>query len=216
MSLSIPYESVNDANMRLGNTIVLYDGKPVYVREVGAIGEGEGKNGDIFRVYVKELPLTAEDRGNYDRKFISSKKFDLAPFPMGFMNHNGKAIYLSRAPKKQQRQGLSEGTLSSYTLGDTTGSRAVRFNDLLRMTEFTDCISNKYPNVREATRLVEAGADSVAFSRVFAIARDASLPELIYLYHKKDKVGFIMDGNLKLSARGRCLRESLNEAGVRC
>jgi hypothetical protein len=216
MSLSIQYESVNDANMRLGNTIVLYDGKPVYIREVGALGEGEGANGDIYRVYIKNLPISPTDRGAYERKFISSKKFDLAPFPMGFMNLNEHAVYLSRAPKKQQKQGLSEGTLSAVTVGDPLGQQRIRFADLLNKKEFADCISGNYPNVREATRLIEAGAQSVAFSRCFAMARDTALPELIYLYHKKDKVGFIMDGAFKLSAKGRCLRESLQEVGVRC
>lgn len=215
MSLSIQYESVNDANMRLSGTIVLYDGKPVFIREVGAIGEGEGKNGDIYRVYINELPIK---RGaQTERKFISSKKFDLAPFPMGFMNTEaGKAVYLSRAPRRQQKQGLSEATLSQYAVGDLTGARVVRFADLTNSQPFVDCINGKYPSVAEATQLVKDGADSVAFSRCFAIARDSSLPELIYLYHKKDKVGFIMDGKLKLSAKGRCLRESLNEVGVRC
>ena len=218
MSLSIQYESVNDANMRLSGTIVLYDGKPVYIREVGALAEGEGKNGDIYRVYIKELPIKPNDRGAYERKFISSKKFDLAPFPMGFMNTaSGKAVYLSRAPRRQQKQGLSEATLSQYVVGDLSGQgRLVRFADLTSSQQFVDCINGKYPSVAEATKMVAEGADSVAFSRVFAIARDKSLPELIYLYHKKDKVGFIMDGKLKLSAKGRCLRESLNEVGVRC
>jgi hypothetical protein len=203
--------------MRLSGTVVLYDGKPVYIREVGALRDAaEGKNGDIYRVYIKELPIKSGDDRDYERKFISSKKFDLAPFPMGFMNHEGKAVYLSRAPRRQQKQGLSEQTLSCYNVGEAAAGNVLRFANLTSNQAFVDCVMNKYPTVQEATRMVEQGADSAAFSRCFAIARDKSLPELIYLYHKNDKVGFIMDGTLKLSAKGRCLRESLNEVGVRC
>jgi hypothetical protein len=106
LSLSIAYENVHDASARLQSSVVLYDGEPVYITNVREAGVGDPK-GDIFRVYASPLPYRAnlaEAEGM--RKFISSKKFDLAPFPMGFMNWNRRVFYLSRLPRKQNKQGL--------------------------------------------------------------------------------------------------------------
>jgi hypothetical protein len=220
MSLSIAYENVNDAQMRLVGTVVLYDGEPVYITDIRQKGEGDPK-GDIFRVYAEPLPYKGRGQSEQMRKFISSKKFDMAPFPMGFMNRGGEATYLHRSAKKQQKQGLSNATLSVINLSAiqtlVKGGGAVRFEHLITYQEFLDCIKGKYPSIKEATELVSSGkAESVAFSRAFALCRDPSLEGLIYLFHKQDKVGFIMDGKLKLNKAARCLKESLQEVGIQC
>jgi hypothetical protein len=216
MSLSIQYENVHDAQMRLQNTVILYDGEPVWISEVGQVGAGDPK-GDIFRVYIRPLPINGKEA---ERKFISSKKFDLAPFPMGFMNKNGNVYYCSRLPRRQQRQGLSNQTFACSLIDGSSVERPRREFNLENLVSdqcFLDCIKGKYPNVAEATRQIEEGnIQGVAFHRCFAIIRDAELSELIYLYHKREKVGFIMNGQLKLSKKGNCLKEALNEVGVRC
>jgi hypothetical protein len=216
MSLSVPYENLGDAQMRLQGTIVLYDGEPVYITDVREVGPGDPK-GDIFRVYASPLPYDPGIRRAEEmRKFISSKKFDLAPFPMGFMNFQGNVFYCTRLARRQQRQGLSAGTLSALPVGNPTVG-AHRFETLISVPEFLDCIKGRYPTVAEATRQIEeAGATGIAFSRSFCLVKDNDIPELIYLFHKKEKVGFIMEGRLMLSKKGKCLKESLNEVGVKC
>jgi hypothetical protein len=97
--------------------------------------------------------------------------------------------------------------------------RAKPLNLVLLITrqEFVDCIKGKYPNLEEATeKLKSRDTFSVAFNRVFALVKDSSLEDLIYLYHKQDKVGFIMNGELSLAKKARCLKESLREAGIKC
>jgi hypothetical protein len=150
------------------------------------------------------------------RKFISSKKFDMAPFPMGFMNLEGLAYYCSRLPRRQQRQGLSDGTFQAVAVGHE-GMGGHRLSDVIYFKEFVDCIKGNYPSFDQARRMLERGeATSVGFTRTFALIADESMPELVYLYHKKDKVGFIMGDVLKLSKEGKCLAEALKEANVRC
>lgn len=218
MSLSIPYENVGDAQMRLQGSVVLYDGEPVYIREVTQVGAGDPK-GDVFRVYAEPLPLTSRERNREDefRKFISSKKFDMAPFPMGFMNWNGDAVYIHRRARRQQRQGFSEGTFGADFVSQNPNGTGINFGTCVKSKEFVDCIKGKYPSVSDATKIImNDKARSVAFSRTFALVRDLELVDLIYLYHKQEKVGFITGDALKLSKVGQCLKESLREVGVKC
>lgn len=225
MSLSIQYESVADAQMRLSNTVVLYDNDPVYITGVCAVGPGDPKP-DIFRVYARPLPYLVHQRGamlrpfgkdedEQIRKFISSRKFDLAPFPMGFVNKDGHAKYTSRAPRRQQKQGLSEGTFTSRVL--TPYAQPLDFGTAISSQEFVDCIKGKYPSVQEATEMLkDDDVKSVAFCRTFALAKDNDLDDLIYLYHKTEKVGFILEQQLKLAKLAGCLKEALREVGVKC
>jgi hypothetical protein len=225
MSLSIQYESVADAQMRLQNTIVLYDKAPVYITKIGNVGPGDPKP-DTFRVYAFPLPYNKKDRVALDpfadeenqkqlRKFISSKKFDLAPFPMGFVNRDGQVYYTSRAPRRQQKQGLSEGTFTVRSL--LPGGRPFGFMDAFSSQEFADCVNGKYPSLEEATEMLkQEEIRAVAFCRTFALVKDPELEDLIYLYHKEVKVGFILEDQLKLTKIAQCLKEALREVGVKC
>lgn len=218
MSLSVEYENLHDAQMRLQGTVVLYDGEPVYITGINQVGPDDPK-GDIFRVYASPLPYKPA-RGVMEaegfRKFISSKKFDMAPFPMGFMNLNGVAYYCSRLPRRQQRQGLSNGTFSCIGVG-MPDVPALRFENTIDKQPFVDCIKGKYPGFKDAIREIERGnANGMAFDRSFAVVTDIEMPELMYLFHKKEKVGFIMNDVLKLSKAGKCLTEALREVGVKC
>jgi hypothetical protein len=212
MSLAIPYENVADAQMRLQGTVVLYENHPVFIREVAAVGQGDPKE-DIFRVYIQQLPL--DRQRDAERKFISSKKFDMAPFPMGFLNYQGNVYYASRVPRRQQRQGLSEGTFSCNPTG--VSLPPLPFGTATGLPEFVDMVEGRYPSFNDAVRQIEHGeAGGVAFSRSFAIVADSEMPDLAYLYFKKDRVGFLMEERLKLSKQGKCLSEQLREAGVQC
>lgn len=236
MSLSIPYESVGDAQMRLNSTVVLYDNEPVYITQVSPVGPDDPKP-DVFRVYAQPLPygggikpkrvwkdpfergpdfMEGED-GKVDklRKYISSRKFDLAPFPMGFMNKDGNVHYTSRAPRRQQKQGLSEGTFTDRVIASNIPR--LSFGEAISSQEFVDCVMGKYPSVQEATEMLKSDAvRSVAFCRTFALSKDDDLEDLIYLYHKTEKVGFILGQQLKLTQLANCLKEALREVGVQC
>jgi hypothetical protein len=210
----IEYETAEEANMRLSNSVVLYDGRPVYISEIRR--DEELPKGEICRVIMHELPLTDNNRG--ERKYISSGKFNLAPFKMGFLNLAGKTFYLSRNTARQNRQGLSERTLSVEALtASAQGSRLPRFRDLLNNTEFVDMITGKYPSVDEALTLLEQDdIASVAISREYAIVADEELEDLIVLFHKTKKVGFMpTKGSFKLSKKFKFLKEELDERKIK-
>jgi hypothetical protein len=220
VSLSVPYETVEEAEMRLSGTVVLYDGEPVYVTKVAHAKAGD-PNGDIFRVYARPLPYkpNLEDKINADgqdvfRKFISSRKFDMATIKMGFLNTGKGLLYCSRKPSRQFKQGLSNNTLVATPV--TANVRAANMAGLLPLKEFAAMLKREYPSY--AATLLKMQKDEtvigMAFHPHFAVVRDAHIPELLYLYHKQDKVGLIQDKKVVLTKGMRCLKESIQELGI--
>ena len=217
MSLSIQYESLEEAQMRLVGSVVSYDGEPVYIRAVEAVAPGDPKP-DIFRVYAKPLPLV-NDRGDEDpaqfRKFISSRKFDFSTPRLGwFVGDKGRLYFASRAPLRQQRQGLSQNNLG---INDVRGMGGMNFNRALACQGFVDMLKGVVHDFDHSYGLMvrDPELSGVALNYEFALIRDDDLPELIYLYHKMNKVGFIAQGRTVLKNNVQYLRESLLEVGLR-
>lgn len=237
MSLAIKYETVHDAVMRLRGTVVLYKGDPVQIQE---IREGTGKE-DILRVLIRPLPLTTggippvAGRGFEDaevmmevarqaveavkeekgvQKYISSKHFDIAPFPLGYVNNptGSGAFYCSRTPNRVQKQGLCAENFKGV---DNYGG-LVDFRTFLRCKEVPLMVSGDYPTFDQAVRGL-AKVPSVAFSRYFCLVKDEVIADLVYLYHKGMKVGMFNKGTgeLCLGEKFRCLKESLTELGLK-
>lgn len=218
MSLAIKYETVEDAAMRLRGTVVLYKGDPVQINEVT---HGEGGD-DIIRVKFRELPLL---EGKFDRfgrpigddvvpeqrKFISSKHFDIAPFKLGYVNHPKiGAFYCTRLPNRIQKQGLCG---ENFQARSNTGAQ-VPFGTFIACKEAVSMIKGIYPTFDRALASLDK-APSVAFSYEFALMKDEVIPDLIYLYHKGNKVGYFSKNEVLLGQKFKCLKESLQEMQVK-
>lgn len=210
MSLAIKYENLEDARMRLRGTVVLYEGSPFYIRDVQ---RPQTKDDGIFRVVGNPLPLTGRETVDPEgemRKFISSKNFDIGAFRMGYVNSPSGAFYCSRLPNRQQKQGLSGDTFS----GRTNRGNAVPFTTFTSTKEVVNMVKNDYPSFDLAKRSL-AKSPAVAFSRDFCLERDEILEDLQHLYHKGSKVGAVLNGNIVLGNKFKCLKESLEELGVK-
>lgn len=140
------YESIKEADMRVNNTVVLYDGEPYYVLAVA-----DHKPDGIFRVYLdpytEEASLTFQRTsipgvdGGYSfsergtvldqwletnegqnsgviRKMMNSPKFNkFRPFPLGMVNTaQGYAAYLERRPTRYTQQGLMDNMIRFRTV----------------------------------------------------------------------------------------------------
>lgn len=207
MSLSIQYEAVHDAEMRLANTIVVYDGNPVVVDRIEAV-----ETDDIFRVHFRQLPLGTKAG---ERKFISSRKFDLAPFKVGYVEVSGALLYVSRAPRRNQQQGLSPGNTAFMRNGMHTDPREW-WNHLLSAPDFEKAFHNKRDNYEACLWSVRGGNPFAILSREFALKPDGNFSELVFLFHKEQKVGYITDDNrVRLAPKSKCLRECLLELGAK-
>lgn len=126
------YETINEARMRLKDTIVMYDGVPYYVIDVTDHEDGR------FRVYMDKLGKGAVGRSLYGgsfphpgdyypggvrakydefleknpdlgftRKLAKSRHFNkFRPFPLGNVNMGGAVVYTERSPTRNMHQGL--------------------------------------------------------------------------------------------------------------
>lgn len=229
MSLAIKYETVHDAQMRLRHSIVLYKGEPVYIHE---IQQGTGKD-DIFRVLFDPLPLTgavqiarlpqfARDpfadaavppqppAEKPERKYISSKYFDIAPFKLGYVNAKPGAFYCSRMPGRLQKQGLCG---ENFAAKDNFG-RVVSYQTFLTCPDTPDMVMGKYPSFDKAIELLKK-SPAVAFAREFCLVKDEVIPDLIYLYYKGAKVGMFNKNEVTLGTKFTCLKERLNEMNLK-
>lgn len=218
MSLAIKYESVEDASMRLRNSVVLYDGVPHMVEAVEAAPAEDAK--EIFRIRCYPLP---RGTGPSIRKYISSKLFDLGAFPMGFINTEQGAVFCSRAPARQQSQGLTSKNFISemvpafneVAIYGAPKKKGMNFDAFCESKELPLMLRNDYIPFAEACNVAQDKLISTAFSRELAVVPDRDLPFLLYLYHKTIKVGIVNDRVVTLGPKRKCLKELLGEKGVK-
>jgi hypothetical protein len=208
------YETAEEVKFRLESTVVLYDGAPVLISRVN-VPEGEDKK-EIARVFFYELPYGGRGQaGKEVRKYLSSKKFDLAPFKMGYFNHGGEAICASRVPIRQNRQGLSAGTCSLTNIRGKK-SENINFNMMVASQGFVDMVAGKFPTFAEAGDMLGNKDNfSVAVSRSFAFLIDHDL-EALLLMHKGIKCGIAVRGQkaLNLPPKFHFLREEAEECRI--
>ena len=128
------YENIDEARLRLRNTLVTYDGEPHKVLAIS-----EHNKDKIFRVYMRptanpwgrakwpgELMDTISSENNafgpamdkwmespagkgtdIIRKMMNSPKFNkYRPFPLGMCNDNNGCAYIERQPNRKVEQGL--------------------------------------------------------------------------------------------------------------
>lgn len=209
------YETQEEVNFRLNNTVVLYDGKPVYITRIN-MPEAEDKK-EIARVFFVELPYGRKlgDGVKETRKYLSSRNFDLAPFRMGYFNHNGEAVFASRTPIRQNQQGLNA---KNVTFVDTRGKRAenMNFNEMVKSQGFVDMVNGVFPDFFAAGELLgNKDNSSIAISRSFCFRMDHDL-EALLLLHKGIKCGIALKGDraLKVPPKFHFLREEMEQCRI--
>ncbi len=209
------YETQEEVNFRLNNTVVLYNGKPVYITRVN-MPEVEDKR-EIARVFFVELPYgkMIVDGAKETRKYLSSRKFDLAPFRMGYFNHNGEAIFASRTPVRQNQQGLNA---RNVTFVDASGKRAdnMNFNEMIKSQGFVDMVNGVFPDFTAAGEMLgNKDNSSIAVSRSFAFHVDHDL-EALLLLHKGIRCGIALKGDraLKVPPKFHFLREEMEQCRI--
>ena len=208
------YESVEEVKFRLENTVVTYDGAPVYITRVH-FPENEDEKKEIARVYFCELPHNPGRNGKDVRKYLSSKKFDLAPFRMGYFNHDGEALFVSRIPNRQNKQGLSVGTSRIVDIKGRAPEKC-NFNTMVASKGFVDMVAGNFPSFKEAGELLgQKENSSIAISRSFAFVIDHDLDVLV-LKHKGISCGVAMKGDkaLKLPPKYHFLREEAEQCRI--
>lgn len=186
------FESQRDAEMRLNNSIIQGPEGAIYITGI------LDKDYFIYREITKDGLTEGQDK----KGDIRDGKFNMAAFPLGYVNFNGKAFYLQRIPTRKYKQGLCKHNAFCKT--------PVRdLNDVFFSPGFADMFAGSYPNLEVCTQaLYDFALDGMAFGRQWAVSRG---PRGALLQYKNRSVGTVEGGKPELSKRFDYLKESLEE-----
>ena len=184
------YKEPEYADSRLRGTIVRLGDEPVFVDNVDgemicSVSTLEGLA--PVRIHVDELNL-------------------MSP-PLGFVNRNGKAVYISRKPMRQDwRQGVRTNSIITFV-----GNEPARVD--MDNTTIMRCIKGDYPSIGDAVNALEVGeARSAAISREFCLYKH--MDNIKVRYSWKGCVGKVEGGKITLLKKWKYLNhlvEKLND-----
>lgn len=132
------YDSPQDAIRRLYNTLVIYDGHPVFVT---------GIEGDLTAVAFQ---LDATDHPTI-RFHTSDTLLDLESPKIGWANFPNPS-YLLRNVHRQFAQGIDLRKLEVFSPGNSVLSRGIFFKRTSELMPIVDSILNNFPSVAVAAK----------------------------------------------------------------
>jgi hypothetical protein len=170
-------QAPHDLPQRYDRSFVEYEGRVYYCRVV----EGEDYSYN-FRLSKVSSPGSGEFVVDPYEDGLNSKSVRL-----GYVNNNGSATYVSRAPYRQWKQAVDVYTIKTF-LGDSVFSSGVE-----------QMLNNEYPSLDDALHLIDKGLwRSVAISRDIMIRKTPT--KFRYEVFCKDReIGFIEDSTKDLS-----------------
>lgn len=171
-----PLESNEDIAMRLDQSVIMFDGKAKYCT-VDRRATPAKLHLTSLREYGSESSVSNVD--------LLDPRIEIGGFNIGYMNvypinkkneenaeYTFSAVFLSRRPDRQQKQGLSARSLHAVSDSRVTISMNGQFADMLE---------NVYPHWKHALRLAQEKRRlnaKIAFSANFAIGSRGALPYL--------------------------------------
>lgn len=180
------------AGTRLRDTVVRYEGEPVYVFSVSE--ENTAK-------------IQVMGKGSQPYQWVPLDCLDLSPVPLGYTNTPSECSYTSRMPTRHYKQGLNGVNLDTGNAGSSVSFTS----PCLYKT-----VMNNYPKIVDCFESIVVGESiSRAFSRNFALTLGA-LSGLSLLFRGKE-VGEItwnheaQQPNYTLNNRYSYLQEMLEE-----
>lgn len=205
------YDTAEEAKQKLVDSVVLYDGRPVYVSAAG------GKKGSV-NLHFKPLPLNPREDIHSDNtiRTISETGWDFRSLGtrLGFTEVANPyckkldSVYLSRVPIRHSRQGLDNKTtqLLCYDRDyEFSWNNIIYDSDGLAKT-----VANSFRSPKEAFNLLSntTAYKSIPIHRKLALIYDhVSPPCLLY---RMDKIGYTEDGlTFRLAKHKEYLREEL-------
>lgn len=198
------YDNLEDAKAKLVQTIAMYDGRAVYIKDVTPV---DGDNADYW------VRINVIDQRNTMLIQLSDPKFNYMQFKLGYANCSNGAMYWYRKAQKQYKQGLKNDQLccKSSSLGVMHDMQFTFNSDICRMLE------NRYPSVSEVRSLIlnamqYGGPQVFAFHSEFAMSFDNIHKDYIIEY-KGTKVGHTPDFvNINFADDYAYIKEALTEA----
>jgi len=148
------YDTAEYAGSRLTETVIRLGEKPVLVHAVDYDKEGR------IRIKYEDIMEDIINRDTID-------KFNLDPVPLGYVNADGEARYVTRMPLRNDwKQGIRQRSICDV------GGYGVNHIPY-RTIGYT--IMGKFPKLSTVLDRVSRGHSSMAFSREFAITSTGTL-----------------------------------------
>ena len=147
------YNANSDAGMRLGRTLIRYEDKLYYVKDV--VGPCDLICWDLES--SEDVLLNAND-----------SKLDISSIPLGYLNNqNISAFYPMRRPTRSQRQGVDTGRLMYFS---PFHRQTIGMGGIDLWPAFRKLHENSYPTVEECLK----AKSSLAFSRSWCLVATKS------------------------------------------
>jgi hypothetical protein len=175
------YPNINDAMMRLVETMVRYNGngyqnEPLYVIT---------NNGGLLRGMFPLKGIDVDFEPNDAQVVISSP-------PLGFINFNGGSWYVSRSPTRNQKQGVCLKRLRAFDAHQTPKNLQFQADNAF-LKAISKTINGIYPSYSDA-EIMTKETRGLSFDRFWALGATSD-PGLRVLQYKDMKVAtlFVQD-----------------------
>jgi hypothetical protein len=187
---SKPFVWTDDAqaNDRLSNTVMLFDGRPVYIdRASGGLISIRNTDGSSWGP-VNGVPFD-DPRWNNFRGIPKLGWTNLV------MTGRPEAVFLERIPVRNRRHGLCQDNTLMYTFDgvDINPSRTYSLFDILANKGYLATLAGDYPSLPEIMERLPTGC-CVAFSSSYAVLRDDG--GVSWLYRNTTRIGFLSDSTV--------------------
>lgn len=217
----IMFETAEDVNTKLGGSVCLYKGEPIYVLH------NYGSPHDPKNLKIEYVPLPYKDSNtklvcsvwdeNLDYRSLSSRLGYLNA--TAYNNAYGEALYLSRTPIRKSCQGLSKSNIIPVQFQEipeqALGKSHHYFESYIKDNSFIDTLHGKYPTINQISRefIAHTTWRSRAFDRQFSISRSRVGP--FYLNYRGREIAWTDDlYRFKLSKDFKYMEETLAHKSI--
>lgn len=164
------YASSSDRHQRLSETYCLWDNNVVYL---------QFHDNYTFNASFAD--------GHNELIDIREDRFSAHPFPLGWVNQNDRAYYMSRNAYRTSKQGLISRNLTLYAADGRDAGPPNQVVPLLTTLDYL--VKGNYPNVASAIRTLNGTkGSSVAVSRSVCFRTDEI--GIIKVSHYLDTIGW--------------------------
>lgn len=200
------YDTVENTHAKLAGTVFMFDGRPVHC--LGAFNSGDQK--DPIHLNLQFLPKMRDNVA----VSVNDPRVEVRNLPLGYVNIYDDAVYLTRTPCRQFRQGLTNQSVICPPIRKRDAPM-YNFKSLIQRAEFVDAMCNVYPTYKEALNMLLDNPEkrSVAFSRRFALFHDKELG-FFELRYKGNRVAWGDPNNFNLPSEFMYLSEVIAEQGI--
>lgn len=204
------YESQDDIRLRLGGSVVSYNGRPVRVEDVV----------DRHHVAVTNLVTGKTDT-------VKWRELNLEPsaLPLGYVQvDDDNLVLVSRRPCRRYKQGLTVENIHAVRVLQTAPRRAMarreegapvavavggrgNYNISPTDSKLVLTMMSQFPDIGTAFQKVRSGKSNCqAFSKDWAVGREDGDMCLVY---RGEVVGFVTDTTVRLKPERSYLKEGL-------